>query len=217
LKAGRDADGLRVNRPTEYVYIRDNVTRCGGGVLSFGSETSGGIRHVVAVHNRGIGTSEGVRFKSGTTRGGIIEDVLIRDLRLENVPLVFTFRINWSPNYNYAKIPDDMRDVPDYWRVMAQPVVPPERGHCEVRNITIEDVDARGATRIFNASGFSKKPLRNVRFINVRAEGQEAGTIEYARDWTMQNVALATTDGAPVRLTNCVNVDTPTNVKDGGR
>ncbi len=31
LKAGRDSDGLRVARPTEYVLIRDNITRRGGG------------------------------------------------------------------------------------------------------------------------------------------------------------------------------------------
>src|SRR5436190_20989665 len=41
LKAGRDSDGLRVNRPTEYVFIRNNITRRGGGVVAFGSETSG--------------------------------------------------------------------------------------------------------------------------------------------------------------------------------
>jgi polygalacturonase len=55
LKAGRDFDGLRVGRPTEYVFIRDNLIRRGGGIISFGSETSGGIRHVAALNNRGVG------------------------------------------------------------------------------------------------------------------------------------------------------------------
>lgn len=45
-------------------------------------------------------------------------------------------------------MPDDMPDVPNYWHVMAQPVTPPERGHCELRNITIENVTVRGAQRI---------------------------------------------------------------------
>lgn len=49
LKAGRDFDGLRINRPTRYVVIRNNIARQGGGVLSFGSETSGGISEVVAL------------------------------------------------------------------------------------------------------------------------------------------------------------------------
>mgnify|MGYP003296456364 CR=1 FL=1 len=105
LKAGRDSDGLRVARPTEYVLIRNNITRRGAGIISFGSETSGGIRHVVGVGNRGIGTKEGIRFKSAKTRGGYVEDVLIRDTKMENVPLPFTFTLNWNPSYSYATIP----------------------------------------------------------------------------------------------------------------
>ena len=66
LKAGRDSDGLRVNRPTEYVLIRNNMIRRGGGVVAFGSETSGGIRHVVALDNRGVGTKEGIRSGQGS-------------------------------------------------------------------------------------------------------------------------------------------------------
>ncbi len=209
LKAGRDSDGLRVNRPTEYIVIRDNITRRGGGVLSFGSETSGGIRHVVAVHNRGIGTSEGIRFKSAKTRGGYVEDVLIRDLRLESVPLPFTFTLNWNPSYSYATIPPGMKKVPSYWTVLSTPVSPPERGLCEFRNITIENVSAVNARRIFTAVGLPAKPITNVKWTNVTADGYEAGVIESARNWTMKDVTLRTLDGRPVTLTDCVSVETP--------
>ena len=47
LKAGRDADGLRVNRPTERVVIRNCMAAKGGGLVTIGSETSGGIRNVL--------------------------------------------------------------------------------------------------------------------------------------------------------------------------
>lgn len=213
LKAGRDADGLRVNRPTEYVVIRNNLIRRGGGVISFGSETSGGIRHVVAYQNRGVATSEGVRFKSAKTRGGIVEDVLVRDLTLENVPLPFTFTLNWNPSYSYAAIPKDMKDVPSHWIVMSTPVTPAERGLCEFRNITIENVEATGARRIFSAAGLPEKPIHGVRFINVTARGKEAGSIQYARDWRMQNVELATPGGEAVKIADSQNVDAPVVTK----
>jgi polygalacturonase len=214
LKAGRDSDGLRVNRPTEYIVIRNNITRRGSGVLSFGSETSGGIRKVFAVHNRGIGTNEGVRFKSAKTRGGFVEDVLVRDLILENVPLAFTFTLNWNPSYSYATIPPDSRDIPPYWRVLSTPVLPPERGLCEFRNITIENVTIVGARRIFSAAGMPEKPLTNISFININASGKEAGAIESARNWTMKNVELRTADGLPVKMTDCANVQSPKVVKN---
>lgn len=213
LKAGRDSDGLRVNRPTEYVVIRNNTIRAGGGVLSFGSETSGGIRKVAAYDNIGIGTNEGIRFKSAKTRGGYVEDVLVRGLKLTNVPLPFTFTLNWNPSYSYATIPKEMTNIPKHWVVLNTPVMPPERGYCEFRNITIEDVEITGARQVFSAVGLPEKAIRNVKWVNVTAQGQTAGAIEYASDWTMTNVKLQTRDGGPVRASNNKNVDTPEVVK----
>lgn len=209
LKAGRDSDGLRVNRPTEYVFIRDNLIRRGGGIVSFGSETSGGIRHVVALNNRGIGTKEGVRFKSAKTRGGFVEDVLVRGLKMENVPLPFTFTLNWNPSYSYATIPAGIKDIPPYWTVLNTPVLPVERGYCQFRNITIENIEISGANKIFTASGLQDKLMRDVKFSNVTADGNEAGSIEYARDWKMENVKLKTKTGENIKITNSENVAVP--------
>ncbi len=214
LKAGRDADGLRVNRPTEYIVIRNNTTRRGGGILSFGSETSGGIRRVVAYHNRGIGTSEGIRFKSAKTRGGYVEDVLVRDLKMENVPLPFTFTLNWNPSYSYATIPKESKTIAPHWIILATPVVPAERGLCEFRNITIENVEIIGARRIFSASGLPAKPIRDVKWINITAAGREAGFIEYASNWTMTNVTLHIADNETLKITNCVKVEAPKIIKE---
>jgi polygalacturonase len=206
LKAGRDADGLRVNRPTEYVVIRDNVMRKGAGVVSFGSETSGSIRHVVALNNRSTGTNAGLVFKSARTRGGVVEDVLVRGLTLENVPTAFSFTLDWNPSYSYATLPKDATRVPPHWRVLATPVTPPERGLAEFRDITIEDVKVTGARRIFSAAGVPTKPIHDVRWRRVDAQGQEGGSIEWARDWTMTDVTLRTADGSDVRITNSVNI-----------
>ena len=209
LKAGRDFDGLRVNRPTEYVLIRNNFIRRGGGVVAFGSETSGGIRHVVAIDNRADGTKEGIRFKSAKTRGGYIEDVLIRGMKMENVPLPITFTLNWNPSYSYATIPAGITNIPDYWKVMNTPVLPVERGYCLIRNIRIENIEIVGATRIFTATGLGDKTLQNVTFQNVTASGKEAGHIEFAENWTMKNVSLVTDSGEAVKISNSKNVDAP--------
>ncbi len=209
LKAGRDFDGLRVNRPTEYVFIRDNMIRRGGGVIAFGSETSGGIRHVVALNNRAVGTKEGVRFKSAKTRGGFVEDVIVRGLKMENVPLPFTFTLNWNPSYSYATIPEGMSNIPEYWRVMNTPVIPVERGYCLFRNIRIENVEVVGANRIFTAAGLPDKTLQNVVFSNITAEGKEAGSIEFAENWMMKGVRINTENGENVRVTNSNNVELP--------
>jgi hypothetical protein len=213
LKAGRDSDGLRVNRPTEYIVIRNNITRHGGGIISFGSETSGGIRKVVAYENQGIGTHEGIRFKSAETRGGFVEDVLIRGVKMENVPLPFTFTLNWNPSYSYATIPKGITEIPAHWKVLSTPVRPPKRGLCAFRNITIENVQIVEARRIFSASGLAEKPIMNVKWLNVRAQGYEAGIIEHARNWTMKNVKLQTEDGDALKLSDCEILGEPEVVR----
>src|SRR5215204_2193726 len=210
LKAGRDFDGLRVNRPTEYVFIRDNLIRRGGGVVSFGSETSGGIRHVVALNNRGIGTKEGVRFKSAKTRGGFVEDVLVRGLKMEDVALPFTFTLNWNPSYSYAAIPEGMTNYPAFWKVMNTPVLPVERGYALFRNIRIKNVEVVNANRIFTAEGLPAKIIQNVTFSNITAQGKEAGMIMYAENWTMKNVRLETADGKEPIIILSKNVESPT-------
>ena len=213
LKAGRDYDGLRVNRPTEFVVIRNNITRRGSGIISFGSETSGGIRKVVAYQNRGIGTNEGIRFKSAKTRGGFVEDILIRDVKMENVPLPFTFTLNWNPSYSYATIPAGVANVPPHWIALSTAVTPTERGFCEFRNIRIEDVEISNALRIFSASGLLEKPIINVDFANITAQGFDAGSIQYARNWTMRNVKLRTKNGTPVKVSKSEQVEAPDVVK----
>ncbi|MEP6903758.1 MAG: glycosyl hydrolase family 28 protein, partial [Actinomycetota bacterium] len=209
LKSGRDFDGLRVGRPTEYIFIRDNLIRRGGGVISFGSETSGGIRHVVALNNRGLGTKEGVRFKSARTRGGFVQDILVRGLKMDGVVLPFTFTLNWNPSFSYAKIPEGMTNYPAFWKVMTTPVLPVERGFCLFQNIRIENVEITNAKRIFSAEGLPDKLIQNVTFSNISAEGSESGAIEFAKDWKMQNVKLITPNGEIVKVTNSQNVDAP--------
>src|SRR5262245_59899055 len=209
LKAGRDADGLRVNRPTEYVLIRNNTARHGSSIVAFGSETSGGIRDVVVDHNHGIGTSDGIRFKSARTRGGFVEDVLVRDLTMEKVSEPFTFMLNWNRGYSYATIPAGVKNVPTSWTVLATPVTPPERGFCELRNLTFENIRITGARRIFSVDGLREKPIANVSWHNIDAQGHLAGSIKYARDWTMSNVQLRTLEPEDLKVSNSENIQMP--------
>jgi polygalacturonase len=85
LKAGKDADGLRVNRPTENVTITNCVIHRGSGAIVIGSETSGGIRHVVVSNLVCQGTQMGINIKSERGRGGAVEDVRIENLTMGDV------------------------------------------------------------------------------------------------------------------------------------
>ncbi len=85
LKAGKDADGLRVNRSCENIAISNCIVKRGSGAIVMGSETSGWIRHVVASNIVCQGTQMGIHIKSERGRGGGIEDVQISNVTMESV------------------------------------------------------------------------------------------------------------------------------------
>ena len=49
---------------------------------------------------------------------------------------------------------------------------------------------------------------------DVNASGLEAGSIEYAEDWEMDDVVLRTPTGEPVRITNSSEVEAPRVERD---
>src|SRR4051794_2697048 len=85
IKAGKDADGLRVNRPSEHITITGCTVRRAHGAVTIGSETSGWIRNVVASNFTCSGTQMGVRIKSRRGRGGGVENVRFDNWVMEDV------------------------------------------------------------------------------------------------------------------------------------
>jgi hypothetical protein len=85
LKSGKDADGLRVNRPTENVTISNIVVHRGSGCVVMGSETSGGIRNVVVSNVVCQHTQNGINIKSERGRGGSVEDIRFDNIDMDDV------------------------------------------------------------------------------------------------------------------------------------
>jgi polygalacturonase len=97
IKSGKDADGRRVNRACEDVLIVNSHMAEGQGGVAMGSEVSGTIRNV-EVRDTLIdsGNWAPIRFKSQDTRGGTVENVVYRNLKIANVRQVFDFNLNWT-------------------------------------------------------------------------------------------------------------------------
>lgn len=206
LKAGRDADGLRVNRPTHNVTIRDNVVVAGAAGVTIGSETSGGIRDVVVEGLKvQAGVPAGIYFKSTGTRGGTIENIIIRNVEMDGVATAVGVDLNWYPAYSNTRIPDGMTGYPDYWKVLTAPV-PPEKGIPHFRDVSISGIRARGAQRAFRATAHPASPLLRFRFRNLDIEAKSAGSIAGAEDWTFTDANLRIADGSRVELKNSRNV-----------
>lgn len=207
IKSGRDWDGLRVNRPAEYIVIRDCISRKGGGLITFGSETSGGMRHILAKNLKANGTGVGIRFKSATNRGGTVEDIYIDNLEMSNIGTALEITPNWNPSYSYSTLPAgyDINTVPEHWKKMLQPV-DPEKGIPHFKDVYISNIKVDGARKAIFADGLKQEPLKNFHLTNVNITANTAGSIKNASNWSFNNVSIQSKDNTKIQVTESQNV-----------
>src|SRR3984957_4905458 len=90
IKSGSEEDGRISPPPSENTTITNCNMLHGHGAVVIGSETSGGVRNVVISNCVFCGTDRGIRLKSRRGRGGVVEDVRVDNLIMDEVlcPLV---------------------------------------------------------------------------------------------------------------------------------
>jgi polygalacturonase len=211
IKSGKDADGLRVNRSAENIVYRNCISRRGHGLITLGSETSGGMRNIEVYGLKALGTTTGIRFKSAATRGGVVENVSFHHIEMNEVKYPFHFELNWYPEYSYTSIPEDIpqKDIPDYWHALAKPVTPPEKGIPEFRDISFNKISAKHAGQAFHVNAYADKPMMNLHWNDVEIDSDESGFIHHARDWTLKNVTLFVSGKNKIALKNVTNLREP--------
>ncbi len=201
IKAGRDWDGLRVARPCRQVKVRDCIVRDAHAGMTFGSETSGGFEDIEVSGLRiEYPVPLGIFFKSGHTRGGVINNIALKNIHLQDVATLFRVNLNWYPNYSYAQIPAGIADIPDYWRALATPV-PREQGIPRIRDVRLSDIKAVGGKIGFEAAAYEEAPLRDFTFDRLDWDVREAGGIANAVNWRFSDCRIDTLDGTGPKVT----------------
>lgn len=214
IKSGRDADGLRVNRPAENIVYRNCISRSGHGLIVLGSETSGGMKNIEIYGLSAKGTNTGIRFKSAKVRGGVMSNIIFHDITMEDVDFPFHFELNWYPEYSYPVIPDEIPESewPDHWKVITKKVLPVEKGIPEFFDISFKNISITGAKQALFVNAFPEKPMRNILFDNVSIQSEKAGFINYGKDWQSNDFTISTQDGSFIELLGCENIDLPQTV-----
>jgi len=181
IKCGKDADGLRVNRPSENITISDCQIGAGAGI-TMGSEVSGSIRHVLVEHCHFNGCDAAVRFKSQPSRGGVIEDIVYRDIDLTNVGRAAEFLMAWR---------------------MVGPAVPPAKVLTEVRDVQL--INITGSVRNLGVmTGLKDSPIHDVKFVNCKLSAQRGLTLENCKDIDVSGLQATVAEGETV-----INRDAP--------
>jgi len=155
IKSGREEDGRKFDTPSENIIVRNCEMKDGHGGVVIGSEISGGCRNVF-VENCTMDSpnlDRALRIKSNSRRGGLIENIYMRNVRVGEVrQAVFLV------NFYYAE-----GDVGEYTPV--------------VRNIFIDQVSSEKSKYAIWIKGYQRSPVSNIWISNCQFNGVDQGNL----------------------------------------
>jgi len=172
IKSGRNADGRRVNKPSERIVVRNSTMRAGHGGVTIGSEVSGSVRDVFAkkLVMSSPDLERGIRFKTNARRGGVIENVFVRDIEIGEVGSAIDIDLLYEEGAKGEFMPT-------------------------VRNVRIERMTVKKATYAFFVRGLQGAPVRGLSVLDSSFSGVARGTlIQGLEDLVLRNVSIEPAD-----------------------
>lgn len=191
IKAGRGIDGLRVNRPTENIVLRYNLTKIGHGGITCGSETAGMIRDLYAHDCVFDGTNVGIRFKTRRPRGGGGENLYYERIRMRTKATAIHFDMLGSSAYVGSQA--------------ARTWMKPDEFTPVYRNVRIKDIVVEDASYFLKVSGIPESPARNVEISNVRSKSRQLILADDINGLVLENAVLESPD-AVIRIADGRNL-----------
>ena len=161
IKSGKDADGLRVNRPSENILVEKCRFGYGHGGVAMGSETSGGIRNVKILNCEvDSGNWAPIRFKTQPSRSGVVENIEYRNILIKNAKQAFEFNMEWR---------------------MVPPIAPPAKVLPVVRNVRFINISGN-VNSLGIIHGLKDSPIYNVKFRKCKISAQKGLTVDNVKD-----------------------------------
>lgn len=191
IKSGKDADGRRVNRPTENISITNCTVRKAHGAVVLGSEIAGGLRNIVASNITCEGTQIGIRIKSRRGRGGIIENVRFNNWTMNRVGQAMSIT-------NFYMMEGESES--------AQPEPVSERTPV-FRNIGISNIIIHNARLTLNVDGLPEMPIAGVHISDVIATSKLGVKISHATDLELHHVQVNPDTGVAFLLRNSNDIE----------
>jgi polygalacturonase len=179
LKSGKDAEGRRRGRPCEDITITDCRVLHGHGGIVVGSEMSGGVKNVRVERCDFRGTDVGLRFKTCRGRGGVVENIVIRDITMHDITGaaisfdMFYGGTAWSEG---TAPPTHLQPVSD-----ATPVF---------RGVSIQEVSCEGAKVAIEMRGLPEMPIEGISISRMTARTHWGVQLQDAHNISLHDVQI---------------------------
>lgn len=168
IKSGRNADGRRINIPSENILISNCNMHSGHGGVVIGSEISGGARNVFVEKclMNSPDLERGIRIKTNSVRGGLIENLFVRDVTIGEVHTAIVIDFDYEEG-------DAGKFTPT------------------VRNIDIRNLICQKAAKVFQVRGYQRSPIKNLHLTDCQfAAVGEIGVLEQLDNFAANRVFI---------------------------
>jgi len=202
IKSGKDAEGRLRARPTENVIV-DNckVFKAHGGFV-VGSEMSGGVRNISVSNCQFLGTDVGLRFKSNRGRGGLVENIYIRDIYMFDI---ITDSFLFDLYYGGKSASESLEDGDETPAEAQIPAVTAETP--SFRNIYVKNIVSRNARRAMFFNGLPEMNISNINIENAIITSQIGAVLCESDGIKFKNIRIIPQSGPALILQNVKNFD----------
>jgi polygalacturonase/lysophospholipase L1-like esterase len=169
VKSGRNADGRRLNVPSENIVIRGCQMKDGHGGVTIGSEISGGVRYLFAENCTmdSPNLDHALRFKNNAVRGGLLENIFFRNITVGQVAhAVLTVDFNYEEGAKGKFTP-------------------------VVRNLVVDGLKSGKSKHALDVQGFENAPVYDLRLRDCTFENvARASVVKNVAGLTLENVRV---------------------------
>ncbi len=190
IKSGRDEDGRKRGVPTENVVVRDCIVYKSHGGFVIGSEMSGGARNIFVSNCTFIGSDIGLRFKTTRGRGGLVENIFIKNISMKDI---VHEAILFDMYYMVKSLKKELKPVTE-----ATP---------QFRNFYVNNVVCYGAEKGIMVRGLPEMSIKGIHLENMVLNVQKGVDLIEADNISLKNVTVNVTD-----TTALVNIDNGSNI-----
>jgi polygalacturonase len=169
IKSGRNADGRRINVPSENIVIQGCTMKDGHGGVVIGSEISGSCRNVFAENciMDSPHLDRALRIKTNSLRGGVVENIFMRNCTVGEVKEAVITII-----YNYSE-----GDVGAFTPI--------------VRNVFLSNISSQKSKHALLLEGYERSPIDNVQLTKCNFNGvSDDNILNHVTNLTMNEIFI---------------------------
>jgi Glycosyl hydrolases family 28 len=192
MKSGRDVEGRKRGMPIENVIIRGCTVYSSHGGFVIGSEMSGGARNIYVSNCSFIGADIGLRFKTTRGRGGIVENIFIKDIYMKDIPAEAILFDMYYMAKDPVALAGEKRELPKVEFKAVDETTP------QFRNFHISNVYCNGAEKGIFVRGLPEMHVKDIVLENMVLQADKGIDVQEASGITFKNIKIISKETNPV-------------------